>query len=256
MSPDSTRHPCFPFREPSREARLRLFCLPFAGGGASFYRDWGKDLPAGVDVCPIQLPGRETRLREPPHQRIEPLLEEVLTALRPWTGLPYALFGHSMGALIVFELARKLSGTPPVHVYVSGNTAPQLEIPSSLRHDLTDQEFMDVLLRMEGMNPEILASPELMQMLIPRMRADCEANDYYRYYDAPPLACPLSVYDAADDPQTTPDSVEAWSENTTAEFASHRLEGGHFFLQSQRAAFMARFAGELQADLDRLPAGT
>jgi surfactin synthase thioesterase subunit len=256
MYPENyTRSPWFAYSQPSDKAKLRLFCFPFAGGGASFYRNWPQDLPEGIEVCPIQLPGRETRMREKAYTRIEPLISDVTTALLPWLDKPYCLFGHSMGSLVVFELARQLASahnSSPEHIFVSGYNAPQLEYKSALRSDLPENEFMAQLARMEGTPKEVLDSPELMQLLLPLLRADCAVCDFYRYHEQPALACPISVYGGSEDYETPQQSLEAWRVQTDSTFNCHMIQGGHFFLQSARQEFISSLAAELSLILNTL----
>jgi len=251
----NNRSPWLAYNQPTDQAKLRLFCFPFAGGGGSFYRSWSQDLPAGVEVCPVQLPGRETRMRETAYTRIEPLISDVTNALLPWLDKPYCLFGHSMGSLVVFELARRLAtahNSSPEHVFVSGYNAPQLEYKSALRSDLPENEFMAQLARMEGTPKEVLESPELMQLLLPVMRADCAVCDFYTYSEQAALLCPISVYGGSEDHETPQQSLEAWREQTASAFNCQLFQGGHFFLQSARREFLAGLSNELSLILNRL----
>lgn len=255
MSPyKSSRSPWLAYTQPSEAAKLRLFCFPFAGGGASFYRNWSQILPAGVDVCPIQLPGRETRMREKAFTRIEPLINEASTALLPWLDKPYCLFGHSMGALVAFELARHFAAVhnaTPEHLFVSGFNAPQLEYKSALRHDLPEKEFIAELARMEGTPKEVLESPELMQLLLPLLRSDCAVCDFYTYKNTPPLAHPISAYGGHDDHESPHQSLEAWRSQSGSTFDCQMFPGGHFFLQQSQQAFISSLAAKLTFILNK-----
>ena len=254
-SDKNSRSPWFAYNQPSAGAKLRLFCFPFAGGGASFYRNWAQELPADIDVCPIQLPGRETRMREKSLTRITPLINEITTALLPWLDKPYCLFGHSMGALVVFELARQLvtvHKSKPEHLLVSGFNAPQLEYKSALRHDLPEKEFIAELSRMEGTPKEVLESPELMQLLLPLLRSDCAVCDFYTYENLPALDCPISVYGGAGDHETPLAGLDAWRVQTSSAFNCKLFDGGHFFLHSARQEFLSHLASELSVVLNTL----
>ena len=256
MYPDkNSRSPWFAYNHPSPDAKLRLFCFPFAGGGASFYRNWSQDLPEGIDVCPVQLPGRETRMREKAFTRIDPLIREVSAALLPWLDKPYCLFGHSMGALVVFELARHLvaaHSSAPMHLFVSGFNAPQLEYKSALRHDLPEKEFMAQLTSMEGTPKEVLESPELMRLLIPLLRSDCAVCDFYTYANEPQVSCPISVYGGNEDYETPKASLEDWHVQSGSTFDCRIFQGGHFFLQTARKEFMSGLSTELSSILNKL----
>ena len=162
---------------PTNGAVLRLFCFPYAGGGAAAYRPWSNELPSQIDVCAVQLPGRETRLREAPFTRIGPLVETLERALRPYCDLPAAYFGHSMGALIAFELARqqrRLGRPGPVRLFVSGHHGPQLPDPHKPLHRLPKDEFVAELRRLNGTPEVVLQNAEIMELLLPYLRADLE----------------------------------------------------------------------------------
>lgn len=235
---------------PSPQARLRLFCFPYAGGGASVFRTWSDDLPS-IEVCPVQLPGRETRLREPPFTRLEPLVEAVLQALRPYITMPFAFFGHSLGALISFELARTLArqnAPGPVRLFVSGRWAPQVQKANSSIHRLPEPEFMAELGRLSGTPAEVLQNAELMELFLPVLRADFEVNETYVYTAGEPLDCPVSAFGGLQDSVTSRDELAAWREQTSGAFVLRMFPGGHFFLHSARALLLRAVAQDLLAD--------
>jgi surfactin synthase thioesterase subunit len=238
--------PWIAYRAPHQNNRMRLFCFPFAGGGASAYRGWGKDLPSFVDVCPIQYPGRETRISEKAITRIEPLLELAAVALLPYLDKPFCFFGHSMGGLVAFELARLLGrkyNVAPAHLFVSGFRAPQLPYHSSLRHDLPHDAFMNQLKALEGTPKAALESPELMEFLLPILRADCEVCDTYRYVAQPPLACDLSVFSGSEDAEIDELAIAEWQVHTYQAFNVRMFPGGHFYIQSAKDELL-RVLGE------------
>src|SRR5262245_53644991 len=157
----------FPSLRPGSDADVRLFCFPYAGGGASVYRGWAGCLPGSVDVCPVQLPGREARFREPPFARIGPLVEALAASIRPWLDRPFAFFGHSMGALIAFELSRRLQhehGLQPVRLFVSGCAAPQVQTEREAIHALPADQFRQELRRLNGTPAAVLEDDELMEL--------------------------------------------------------------------------------------------
>lgn len=230
--------PSSPWIVPPRSAltpRRRLFCLPYAGGAASIYRDWPSLAPPGVGVCAIQLPARERRLREAPLASMSAVLEGLTPALRPWLDLPFALFGHSIGALIAFELTRRLrrdKGPQPDWLFVSACTAPQLARPSHQPlHDLPRDELVAELRRLQGTPEAVLDHPELLDLLLPALRADFAVWETYRYTDEPPLACPLTAVGGRDDPEVSEEGVRAWAQQTTGPFDAHLFPGDHFFLR-------------------------
>ena len=241
--------PWLAFCNPRPEARLRLFCFPYAGGGASFYRGWATALPPQVDVCPVQLPGRETRIREKPYTELGPLVEQASAALIPFFDRPYCFLGYSMGALVAFELARHLNrhhGTCPSHLIACGYRAPQLPYRSALRHDLPRDEFIRVLANLEGTPQAALDSPELIDFMLPVIRADCRICDLYEFRKEQPLPCSITAYGGMEDADAGEDSLQAWRELTGSTFELKMFPGGHFFVQNSRQEFLAAVATELQ----------
>ncbi|MEU6125559.1 thioesterase domain-containing protein [Streptomyces sp. NPDC047123] len=211
------------------DARLVLYCLPHAGGGASAYRDWANGLPAGIDVVAVQLPGRENRIRERPAIDLD-ALADAIAADHP--GLPYALFGHSNGALLAIELAHRLAATGPgpAHLAVSGSPPPALAAPSRAVSQADDAELLDWMMEQGGMPDTLLAHPELLELALPAVRADLAWLEAYRPAPRPPLDCPLSAHAGDDDERVPGDVLTAWSKETTADFTARRYPGGHFYL--------------------------
>lgn len=239
----------FAFVKPNPTADLRLFCFPYAGGSAMTYRTWSDLLPRNIEVYPIELPGRGSRLREQPYKSMTPLVHDLGQALKPYLEKPYAFWGHSMGALIGFELARlfrRWQLPAPLQLFASGHTAPQVNSSHQPIYNLPEAEFLTELRQLEGTPEAVLNNQELMQLLIPMLRADFEVNETYAYMPEPPLSCPISVYGGADDRDVNRAALEAWREQTTADFALHIFAGGHFFLQSAQSQVLATLAHELQ----------
>lgn len=241
---------------PNPRARLRLFCIAHAGGGASSFRGWGEALPAEVEVCPVQLPGRENRIMEPALDRLDLVVETLADALEPHGTLPFAVFGHSNGALIGFELARTLRarGRPgPLHLFASGRRAPHLP-PSGppIRH-LPDREFLTELQELGGLPPALLEHQELLDLLVPTLRADVGLHETYALREEPPLECPITAYSGLADPKVSREHAEAWRMHTAGPFTLRLFPGGHFFHQDDRATFLRTFAGDLHGVLGSLP---
>src|ERR1700674_5350722 len=187
----------FPFRKPDPDARLRLFCFPYAGAGALIFRSWSDALPSDVEVCPIQLPGRGTRLMERPFTQLTPLVEVLARALAPLLDMPFAFFGHSLGALVSFELAlriRREYGRHPVRLLVSAARAPQFPHRRSPIHALPEKEFLAELRRLNGTPGELLDHQELMEIMLPLLRADFAVYETYSYSNETPLNCPISAF--------------------------------------------------------------
>lgn len=216
------------------EVRLRLFCLPYAGGSATAYLRWKAALPAGVELCAIELPGHGTRLRQPPSTRIEALVEALATGLREELDRPFALFGHSMGGLLGFELAHELQrrhGVSPVHLFVSAARAPQLALPEADRlHQLPDPELLDALRRLDGSPAAALDNAELMEIMLPVIRADLAACETYQYLERAPLPCPITAFAGSADPLASPAEVDQWRRHTGSGFTLRTLADGHWYL--------------------------
>ncbi len=236
-------------RKPKPHARLRLYCLPYAGGSASIFRTWPTSFPADIDVWPIQYPGRESRLREPPLKDLRALVNALGQALLPVLDLPYALFGHSMGGLIAFELARWLAerSTGPVHLFVSGARAPHGSGPGIPIHALPDAQFIEALRLLNGTPEPVLRNGQLMELFLPILRADFEAVETYRYVPGEPLGCPISAFGGRDDRKVGEKDLVAWKQQTRAHFQWRLLPGDHFFVRSAPQPLLQAIAQDLSA---------
>lgn len=236
------------YPKPNARASVRLFCFPYAGGGVTTYRSWADYLPAHVELGCLQYPGRGSRLSKSPFTRLMPLVDELLPTLLPLLDKPFAFFGHSMGAIIAFELARKLeqrSESRLRHLFVSGRQAPQIPVPDEHTYDLPEPEFVEELRRLKGTPPEALSHPELMELMLPLLRADFEAIQTYAYVPAPPLHCPITAFGGSMDEDVSREDVEAWGEQTTGPFTARMFAGDHFFLHSSEAHLVQDLAREL-----------
>lgn len=199
------------------------------------FSKWSLGLPNTVEVCPVELPGRGTRVRELPFTRLSPLVQAVASALLPFLDKPFAFFGHSMGGILSFELARLLHqeyDLCPVHLFVSGRRAPQVHDPEPPRHTLSESALIKELRRLNGTPNAVLENPELMQLLLPMLRADFAVVETYDYKPDVPLNCPLTVLGGLQDDQVKYQDLEAWREHTNGVFSLHLLPGDHFFLHS------------------------
>lgn len=241
-------NPWLAHARPNPKVALRLFCFPYAGGAAQIYRAWQQSLRSLVEVWPVQLPGRGHRLSEAPFNNLEFLVQAVAGALVPHLDKPFALFGHSMGALIAFELARRLRldhGREPVHLFVSGRGAPHLSRDELPTYNLPEAEFLDELRKMNGTPVEVLEHPELMQMMLPLLRADFEVAQTYRYSPGPPLDCPITACGGMKDADVSREELEAWREHTTSEFSLHMFPGDHFFINTSQGLLLDILAKRL-----------
>lgn len=226
---------------PQTRRRVRLFCFPYAGGGSSAYFPWMSEISPDIEICPVQFPGREDRLSEAPFTHIAPLMEELAQALAPYLDAPFAFYGHSLGALISFELARYLrrqNGPAPMHLFVSGCPAPQLPPLDAPINQLPEEEFVQALRRFNGTPDTVLQDADLMQVLLPLLRADFAIYETYTYVSEEPLACPISAYGGLQDFRASRDAVEAWRSQTSNAFIMRMYVGDHFFIHTKRKVFL------------------
>ncbi|WP_329080279.1 thioesterase II family protein [Streptosporangium sp. NBC_01469] len=246
----SATHPAswlVPLRRPDRP-RARLVCVPNAGGGATTFRGWADLLPGDVELWAVRSPGRETRISENPPHRLSMIVDPVIDGLSRLDPLPFALFGHSMGALVSFTVTRRLRsrGLPgPGRLFVSGWNAPQARDGMPRLGQLGDEDLMRVLHRLDGIPPEVIGNAELMSLVMPVLRADLNAAESYVHEDEPPLACPISVFGGNGDPTTTAAGLSAWSAQTGSAFRLRLLPGGHFFIHTQRRTVLRAIRGDL-----------
>ncbi|MGH3756076.1 MAG: thioesterase II family protein, partial [Pseudonocardiaceae bacterium] len=220
------------------------------------YRDWPAHLPDDVEVVPVQLPGRENRFHEAPIESMELLAGPLLDGLASYLTPPFALFGHSMGALIAFELVRQMrpSGVAPVHLFAAGCRAPDLPRRSPDRRALPDQEFLTTVEELGGIPPEVLAQRQFLEAIVPTLRSDYTLVETYACRPQAPLGCPVSAFGGRSDEDVPPEDVRAWSRHTTGPFRVHLLPGGHFFVNSSRRDLLRLMVSELGMG-SRTPSG-
>jgi medium-chain acyl-[acyl-carrier-protein] hydrolase len=218
--------------------RLRLWCFAHAGAGASVYRDWPDQMPAGVEVCALQPPGRENRIREAPFTDLLQLSREATAAILPLLDVPFAFFGHSVGGLVAFEVARRLRelhGPLPARLFISAVRAPHLPSPGELLYALPEAAFMEQLRQLGGTAEVLLQHEEMRKLILPILRADFQARETYHYVPGPRLPCPISAMGGLDDGAANHDELAAWAEHTGADFDLRMFPGGHFYLRSAQA---------------------
>jgi medium-chain acyl-[acyl-carrier-protein] hydrolase len=216
-------------------ARIRLFCFPYAGGGASTYTRWSESLPDFVEVNAVQLPGHETRIADPPFTDLQSLLAALGDAILDRLDRPFALFGHSMGALISFELARLLRRDfrlLPVHLFISGLRPVQLPESDPPIHHLSAEDALQELQARYGLPGALLDDPELQRLFIPLLQADFSICETYVYRAEEPLDCPISVFGGLDDQKVDYRVLGDWQLHTTKPLKLQILPGGHFFFES------------------------
>ncbi len=228
------------------EAELRLFCLPYAGAGANAFREWPPAFGPGVEIVAVRLPGREQRIRERPV--IDPV--EVASTIAAAADRPYAIFGHSMGARLAFEVVRELrrtGGPLPLRLYPSGINPPHLPTtgPFAGLSKLSDDELMAGVAKGGGVPDAVLAVPELLPLFLPVLRADLTWVDDYVYTEGPPLPIPVVAFAGDSDPVASPSRMDGWHDHTEAGFTLHTLPGDHFFLVDQ----LPRLARLIEEDL-------
>lgn len=234
MRPGSQRDAWIFGARPAAQAGWRLFCFPNAGGGASMYCPWVNALAPDIEVCPVQLPGRENRVNERPFAHFDELISALADALQSRFEKPFAFFGHSMGALIGFGLAHYLvqQGLPaPAHLFLSAYRAPHIPNDEML-HQLPDAELVRTILGLNGTQRGVLENPELRQLLLPIFRADFGVCESYQHAARGPLDIPFTVFGGLQDARVKRTALEAWREQTRASFALHMLPGDHFFLRT------------------------
>jgi len=246
----------FPTRKPLTSPRMRLFCLPYAGGSVAIYNSWSQSLPAGVELCPVQLPGRERRLSEKPFDSLPALLDALLPVLAPLLDRPFAFFGYSMGARICLELSRRLqarNGPRPLGLFLGAAGPPSLNTREPIHH-LPEEQFIAQLRRYDGTPEEIFKHRELLELVLPMLRADFAIAFTENGTEPPKLEVPISVIGSPEDKHVPTENLEGWRDETThADVRVRLFPGGHFFIKSQRDAIVAHIGEELTRWLGRAP---
>lgn len=217
-------------------ARVRLFCFPHAGGGGSFFLPWSAALAPRIAVCPVALPGREGRIREPAYDRMAPLLDALIAGLLPYTDQDFAIFGHSMGSVVGYEFARRLQhehGRRARCLLVSGRRAPHLPARRAPLHTLPDQDFTEGLRGLNGTPADVLEDEGLLRLFLPSLRADFAVNETYVASGGPSLSCPVSALTGTADPEVTVEEMAQWRSVTEDDFRLRVFYGDHFYLKSR-----------------------
>lgn len=223
-------------------AEIRLICFPHAGGSTAFYRHWHKQTSSAIEVHAVQYPGRGDRFRDPLIDDAVRLAQLITKAMKPLFNGPIALFGHSMGSLVAYEVARTLTslGTPPTHLFVSGGAAPH----DATRRvekvaDADEDTLIARLYRLGGTETDVLADPQVRELFLPYVRNDLRLFEGYQHREGPPLTCPITAVSGDDDNDVTPAQIARWGELTQGEFAMRILPGGHFYLIPRQADVLA-----------------
>jgi medium-chain acyl-[acyl-carrier-protein] hydrolase len=229
-------------RQTNSNHRLRLFCFSYAGGNAAIYHPWQQAFDPRIEVCAVQLPGRGRRMGQAPYTQLSSLVKELAAVVTHEKQLPFAFFGHSLGALLAFEIARycQLHHLPmPVHLFASGCNAPQKRNKSEGMHLMSDDDLIDKLKSYNGTPPEVLANRELMELVLPTIRADFGMAEDYHYRSALLLPTPITVLAGRKDDRSSQEQVQAWQLETKGHCEVHWFEGDHFFIHPENAAVRA-----------------
>lgn len=224
---------------PAEQPRVRLVCLPHAGGSATWYLPLIRSLPPWVDVLAVQYPGRLDRLREPPLERIDDLARSTVEALSiVEDDVPLALFGHSMGAVVGYETTQLLeaAGRPVTHLFASARRAPSRYREDLVVSRLDDAGLMAHVQRLNGTAAAVFTNPDLAAVVLPALRGDYRAIDGYRHAPDRRVSCPVTALVGDSDPMTTLDEARDWASHTTGAFELTVLPGGHFYLTEQLGA--------------------
>lgn len=235
-------------------AALDLVCLPYAGGSAAIFRDWPASIDPRIAICAIELPGRGRRLREPPYTDLHALADAVSAAITAGSDRPLAIFGHSMGGLLAFEVADRLRdrSRAPCHLFVSAAKAPARRIPGRRVHELSDEDLIGHLQKLNGIPDELLKERALLDMLLPTTRSDIRLAETYIYQPIEPFDFGISVFGGIDDTIVAADGLKSWRDQTNGDFRLHLLAGKHLFLVEQRATILNLVVRDLATFLPRL----
>ena len=249
MSRVVTKNPWFFMNAPDPQARLYLFCFPYAGATAQVFNSWQTAFTPGIQVCPVQYPGRGNRMREPAFTDCRLMVEAFLPHLIPLLNKPFAFFGHSMGAIVAFEVARALRrqrNLQPAHLFVSGRRAPQVPRREPYTYNLPDDEFTEELRRLNGTPREVLEHEELMKLMLGIIRADFTVTQTYVYTQEPLLTCPISTFGGLDDTDVLREDLAPWCQETTGACSLRMFAGDHFFIHAAAPSLLTIMNEELR----------
>lgn len=239
--------------QPRPLAKVRLFCFPHAGCAAATYGGWAAALPPDIESYAIEYPGRGARRAERPFVRLPALVAALLTSVGDAFTMPFATFGHCLGALIAFELVRQLQRqgqSPPVAMFVAGCRGPSLPPRKPPVYTLSEPELLDELRALNGMSDDMLARRDLLDLFLPTLRADFEVGDTYVYRPAAKIDCPIIASAGAADPETPPDDLQAWAAESHEPLIVRRYPGDHFFLRTAEASVLHDLARDLLGRLE------
>lgn len=227
------------------EAESRIFLFPYAGSGPAAFSKWAAKFPSNIETQIVHYPGRGSRHNETPIKSLVTLVERLTQAIQPLLDKPFAFFGHSLGGTVAFELARRLhkNGIPQPHaLFISACAAPQVSRIHPPIHTLPDDEFLNSLRELNGIPNEISQNAELLDILLPVLRADFELIETYQHVPGKPLECPVFAFGGHDDPRVSREQLEGWAMRTSAKFESKYFAGDHFFINTARNTIVGEIA--------------
>ena len=226
--------------KPNSEALARLFVFPYAGAGSTTYLAWSRLFSPEIEVYLVHLPGRDKRIKEAPFVQLAPLVESLSSVLGRYLDKPISLFGHSMGGLVSFEVARQLRrdyAIVPIHLFVSARLAPHLPDSRQKLYQIPDKEFLSAVEERYGALPQVvIEDQELLKLFLSILRADLTLLETYQYVDETPLECPISVCGGLQYQTISHDELVAWRDQTVARFDLKMFPGDHFFIQGSKLA--------------------
>ncbi|MBN8579021.1 MAG: thioesterase [Anaerolineae bacterium] len=231
--------------QPNSSATARLFLFPYAGGAPSSFNKWAAEFPKDIEVSIAHYPGRGSRFNEPPIKELLVLVEEITNAIQPELGKPFFFFGHSLGAVLAFEVARRIRPQPQI-LFVSACGAPHVPNPNRPIYALSDSEFIKSLQELNGLPAEVVSNAELMELLIPALRADFEAVENYQYTSNDRrLECPIVAFGGSDDSHVDRARLDNWDHHTNGSFKSKIFQGDHFFINTTRQSVINSMIAEI-----------
>jgi len=241
---------------PKKNAKLRLFCFPYAGSSSVVtYRHFVESLPAFVEVCPVELPGRGARMSENLINDLEHVVEQISNSMKEYLDIPFAFFGHSMGALISYELSHKVSNKymkKPQKLYVSAHKAPFSEKNGPIMHKLNSNEFTAELRKMEGIPKEMMEHKELMELMLPIIRNDYAVCETYRFKEREVLDIPITIFGGSEDKDISEDDLLEWENLTNSNFRKVMIKGDHFFIIKEKKHFTKLLSEILSNDFSHI----
>jgi medium-chain acyl-[acyl-carrier-protein] hydrolase len=235
----------------SPQAKLSLICFPYAGGGANIFATWKGVLPPSIEILAVNPPGRGARMMEPALCDMDTLVAQLKSELKPFLNKPYVFFGHSLGSVVAFEMARALRAentTLPKHLFAAGRRAPHVENDGPPIYHLPDDAFKEEIRKKKGTPEEILNNDELMSLVLPMLKADFQIADTHQYTEGEPFDFPLTYYWGNTDKPANQNNDDAWGNHTAAEYRQREFQGGHFFIHSVKDQMLE----SLKSDLDEV----